>query len=79
MIEGERDSLTGNFMKPIAVNDSTGGSVITNESDFKSYMPFFPFQKIRHHKIVLNSNFIFGNASIKTIVGFQQNHRKEFD
>lgn len=37
-----------------------------------------PFQKITHHKIGWNSNFIFKKSSLKTVFGYQQNIRKEF-
>jgi len=79
MIEGERDSISGRFLKPVVLSDSTEGSAIASSSDFKSYSPFMPFQKIAHQKIVLNNNIILGNSSLKTTVGFQQNQRKEFD
>jgi iron complex outermembrane receptor protein len=79
IVEGERDSASGKFIKPIMFNDSTEGTEIANNIDFKSYTPSIPFQKINHHKIVINNNFVIGNGSIKAIAGFQQNHRKEFE
>ncbi len=38
-----------------------------------------PFQEISHHKIGWNNNFIFRHSSLKTVIGFQQNIRKEFE
>jgi iron complex outermembrane receptor protein len=78
IVEGDRDSLTGKFLKLIAMNDSTEGSQIAGDSDFKTYKPFTPFQQINHYKAVLNNNFIIGNGSIKAILGFQQNQRQEY-
>jgi iron complex outermembrane receptor protein len=76
--EGERDSLTGNFIRQIALNDSTEGQQIVPGNALKSYTPITPYQKIHHYKAVLNSNFIIGNSSLKTIFGFQQNQRQEY-
>ncbi|MCW3086510.1 MAG: TonB-dependent receptor plug [Bacteroidetes bacterium] len=78
IVEGERDSATGKFVKPIAVNDSTEGSRIATNSDFKSYTPSTPFQEIRHYKAVLNNSFVIGNGSLKATLGFQQNRRQEY-
>lgn len=78
IVEGERDSTTGEFVKPYAVNDSTQGKEIATNKDFKSYTPLTPFQKIHHFKAVLNNNFLIGSGNLKTIFGFQQNQRKEF-
>lgn len=76
--EGERDSVTGRFIKPIAVNDTTVGEAIVTETDFKSYVPATPLQKIHHYKAVLNNSFVTGKGSLKAVTGFQQNHRMEY-
>ncbi len=78
IVEGDRDSLTGKFIKPIAINDSTEGTAFATNKDFKNYSPSTPFQKIKHHKLVLNNSFIVGNGSIKATIGFQQNQRQEY-
>ncbi len=78
IVEGDRDSVTGKFIKLIAINDSTEGSEIATNKDFKRYNAHTPFQKINHYKAVLNNNFIVGNGSIKATVGFQQNQRQEY-
>jgi iron complex outermembrane receptor protein len=78
IVEGERDSLTGSFTKPIVVNDSTLSDEIVSNKDLKSYTPSVAFQKINHYKIALNSSFVLKKGYLKTIVGLQQNHRKEF-
>ncbi len=76
--EGERDSLTGKFIKTMAINDTLIGSEVAAKKDFQSYSFYNPFQKITHYKIVSNNSFIIGNGSIKAVLGFQQNQRKEF-
>ncbi|MBA3970839.1 MAG: TonB-dependent receptor, partial [Bacteroidetes bacterium] len=78
IVEGARDSATGKFIKPIVLNDTTESAAISDVGDHKSYSPGIPFQNIKHYKLALNSNFIAGKGNIKTIIGFQQNHRQEF-
>ena len=78
LVEGERDSLTGKFTKPIIINDSTSGTEIVENEDLPSYDIRIPYQKILHYKLVLNNTLILGKGSIKAVLGFQQNHRKEY-
>lgn len=78
IIEGERDSMTGKFVKPIFINDTTEGIAIATNKDFESYTPLTPYQKIHHYKAVLNNNFVIGDGSLKTTIGFQQNQRQEY-
>ncbi|MEZ4899986.1 MAG: TonB-dependent receptor [Saprospiraceae bacterium] len=77
IVEGERDSVTGKFIKPVDVNGQEGESIATS-NDFKSYTPEVPYQNIHHYKLVSNSSFVLGNGSLKTILGWQQNQRQEF-
>jgi len=37
------------------------------------------YQKIYHHKAVLDNSFIIGDGSLKAVIGYQQNRRKEFE
>ena len=37
-----------------------------------------PFQKIGHQKVGWNNAFIFNKASLKTVLGYQKNQRREF-
>ncbi len=78
IVEGERDSATGLFSKPIKIDAHTEGVAIGTNSDFKSYKPLTPFQKIHHYKAVLNNSFIVVNGSLKTTLGVQQNQRQEY-
>ncbi len=52
------------------------GSTFT-KSQFKSRKLVFPKQDVRHYKLALNSNILVGKGSLKTILGFQHNLRKE--
>ncbi len=77
IVEGERDDLTGEFIKPIVQGD-TAASEIAGNNDFKSYTALAPFQKIHHYKAVLNNSFVLGNGSLKATIGWQQNQRQEY-
>ena len=78
IVEGDRDSVTGKFLKMVALNDSTEDTQIASSNDFKNYTPVTPFQQIRHYKAVLNNNFILKKGNIKASIGFQQNQRQEY-
>ncbi|MBL0102748.1 MAG: hypothetical protein IPP51_02655 [Bacteroidetes bacterium] len=78
IVEGERDSATGNFIKPVALNDSTETMEQASASDYKSYSASVPFQEINHFKAVLNNSIIIKDGTLKSTLGFQQNNRKEF-
>jgi len=78
IVEGKRDSETGEFVKPVALNDSTEGEVIASDNDFKSYIPLTPYQQVHHYKVVLNNSFVIGDASLKATLGWQQNQRQEY-
>lgn len=41
--------------------------------------PSEAFQKITHYKAVLDNSFLIGNGSLKAVVGYQQNRRREFE
>jgi iron complex outermembrane receptor protein len=78
IVEGERDSTTGKFVKEIKINDSTSQKSIATNRDFKSYTAMVPFQKVMHYKAVLNNNFYIQGKSLKLTFGLQQNRRQEF-
>ncbi|MEI6754346.1 MAG: TonB-dependent receptor [Paludibacter sp.] len=78
MIEGYRDSLTGNFTKPVALSNNTAGESIATQSDFISYEKPFPYQVVNHYKVVWNNNILMGSGTLKTTLGYQQNRRQEF-
>jgi iron complex outermembrane receptor protein len=39
----------------------------------------YPKQDIRHYKLALNNNFIFGTSSLKLDLGYQKNQRRELE
>lgn len=78
IIEGERDSLTGRFLKTTFDKNGDPMTQIAKNSDFHSYQPGVPFQKVNHYKAVWDNNIYFGQSNLEAILGFQQNQRKEF-
>ncbi len=78
IVEGERDDETGKFLKPIVINGEEGEAVATDK-DGKSYGHSMPYQQIYHYKAVLNNNIIIGQGNLRTIIGYQQNRRQEFE
>lgn len=77
--EGERDSL-GNFIVPVALNDSTEGYQSFTSDQLHGYRHHLdiPRQKIQHHRVVLSNDFFFNHSRLKLDIGFQQNNRFEF-
>ena len=78
IVEGERDSVTGKFLKMVLLPDNSAGEAIATHSDMLSYTPKTPYQQIYHYKFALNSNISVGGGFLKSTIGYQQNRRQEF-
>lgn len=78
IVEGGRDSATGQFTVPFALNDSTVSDKIASGDVFTNAEIGTPYQDIFHYKAVLNNSFVIKNYRLNLILGWQQNHRKEF-
>ena len=65
IIGGERDEETGDL--------------IANYSPIKSYSKALPFQQVKHYKLVWDNAFNLSSGYLKTIIGYQQNRRQEFE
>ena len=74
MIEGERDSATGKFLKPV----TGGGNEIATGSDFNSIDPLVPYQHVQHFKVISDNSFTAGKSRLDILAGFQRNQRREF-
>ena len=74
MVEGERDSATGAFIKALP----GGGEAIATHDDFTSLTPETPFQRIRHFKLTSDNTFNIGNNKLDVVAGYQHNQRQEF-
>lgn len=73
LIEGERDPM-GYFIKSIA----GGGTTRATQQDFLSTTPDFPYQRIRHQKLVWDNQLKIGSGKMQVIAGYQRNQREEF-
>ena len=65
VIEGERDPETGEL-------EHASGSL-------KTYGRTLPFQQVYHYKAVWDNAITLAGGELKTLVGYQQNQRKEFE
>jgi iron complex outermembrane recepter protein len=54
------------------------GHVLSNDA-LKDRSLMLPFQNIRHYKIALNSNLLFGDNHLHTTLAFQNNQRRELE
>jgi len=77
LVEGERDAL-GNFIKPVAINDTTIEEQTVTDSDLNGYKIGIPRQDIGHLKISSTSKLFLEKSIISLNLAFQQNSRKEF-
>ena len=77
IVEGDRDSATGNFLK--LVNDNgVETEEIATDKDFKSKDPYVPKQRIQHTKIAVDNSFNIGKDRVTVALGWQRNQRQEF-
>ncbi|WP_374948548.1 TonB-dependent receptor [Mucilaginibacter sp.] len=65
------------FKNNIGFYDSEPGDPLY--TDTKSRTIDYPRQDIRHYKLALNNNFIFGSSSLKLDLGYQKNQRRELE
>lgn len=77
LIEGNRDDVTGKFLKLIN-NGGVEAEAIATATDFKSTDPFIPGQRIQHTKVATDNNFNIGKNRLTFVLGYQRNQRQEF-
>ncbi len=78
IVEGERDDVTGKFLKLVVLPDNSAGETVATHSNMLSYKPKTPYQQIYHYKLALNSNVSLAGGYLKSTIGYQQNRRQEF-
>lgn len=78
MIEGNRDSLSGIFVKPVGLGNSIVGEAPVTDKELLSYNRPFPYQVVNHYKAVWNNNILLGSGILKTTLAYQQNRRQEY-
>lgn len=66
IVEGERD-------------DDTGELVWNDGAAEKKYARQFPSQHILHTKVVSDNSYRLGEGTLKTIIAYQQNYRREYE
>lgn len=74
IVEGNRDSATGKFLKDLP----DGEEAVVGNSDDKSLSMEVPYQHVRHFKITTDNHFKIGNSSMDVVLGYQNNQRQEF-
>ena len=78
IIEGARDSATGEFLQHFLVAGPADSVGIAPADEFKKYNNFpVIHQRIRHYKAVLANSFALANGRLNLLLGFQQNHHQE--
>ncbi|HMK24463.1 MAG TPA: TonB-dependent receptor [Chitinophagaceae bacterium] len=77
LVEGDRDDLTGRFLK-LVNNGGVASEEIATDADFKSTTPYIPRQRIQHFKIAADNSFNIGKDRFTMVLGYQQNQRQEF-
>lgn len=78
IIEGERDSSSGRFVRFIPKDDTLTEAIIAGSGEMKKYKLLHPFQNVRHFKVVSVNSFVTGKGRIAATIGFQKNFRQEF-
>lgn len=77
-------SFKNNIGLPDFIRNSDGqfededGNVLDNAA-LKDRSLMLPFQDIRHYKVALNSNLLFGNNHLHSTLAFQNNQRRELE
>jgi iron complex outermembrane receptor protein len=78
LVEGDRDTITGQFLKPVArgVDEIIGEP--QSDDALRTYTLQVPRQQINHLRIGTENNFIFNQSRLTLNVSWQQNLRREF-
>lgn len=79
IIEGERDSLSGKFVKSVINPNGTESTIDATNEDFITYNANVPYQNVNHYKAVWENSVILGKSLLKATFGLQQNLRKEYE
>ncbi|RCH56765.1 TonB-dependent receptor [Mucilaginibacter hurinus] len=78
--DGSRDSLTRRFTKQVAEGDADDikNRPLVTDDEFKTYAIAPLTQSIKHYRLYSQSQFKLGSGTINTLLGLQQNIRREF-
>lgn len=80
IVDGTRDSVTGNQLMVVSYPDLNGGAPTyefpTNQQ-LKSYTPLVINQRIRHTKVVWDNSIAAGKGRFTGVFSYQKNQRQE--
>lgn len=57
----------------------TEGDLVGTDFGSHSYSIAAPYQKVLHYKAISDNAWYFGNGTLKAIIGYQQNYRREYE
>jgi len=57
----------------------TEGELVGSDFNGRSYSIVSPYQKVLHTKVVSDNAWYLGDGTLKAIIGYQQNYRREFE
>ena len=80
IVDGTRDSATGQLVRAVAYPDLNGGAPsyeIPTNQEKTSYTPLVINQRIRHTKVVWDNSIAVGEGRITGIFSYQKNQRQE--
>lgn len=79
IIEGLRDSISGNFLTHYLTADHTEDSLaIAPHSGYKMYNNYpIIHQHVRHYKVNFDNVFVSGRSTLGVRLGYQENYRQE--
>lgn len=77
--DGTRDSLTGRFLRSVAVGRAVDTRPAT-DAELRGYTLYSPYQRINHLRVGIDNNFILGDQGgrLTLQVNYQQSRRREF-
>ena len=77
LVEGERDPLTGKFLKQVNDNGQVSSEIATLTDNYRT-TPLTPYQHLQHNKILLDNSIRAGKDRIAFTLGYQKDIRSEF-
>ncbi|MDE3212780.1 MAG: TonB-dependent receptor, partial [Bacteroidota bacterium] len=82
IVDGTRDSASGQMERPVAYPDLNGGDPtyeLPTHQEQVSYTPFVINQRIRHYKLVWDNSYAIRKGKFKALFSWQKNQRQEYN
>lgn len=77
LVEGDRDPLTGKFLKQ-ANDNGTATDELATIGDNHRIKPLTPYQHLQHYKVLLDNSIKAGRDRLAFTIGYQKDLRSEF-